>query len=97
MLASLFYAWTSPFWVVSASAQRGFITADRARALVRAANGVMVDVAVVDETGPAYLTDAGTGSSALFPDAAAAHKTQAKFRTYSRAYSPASLTLFAAL
>ena len=28
--------------------ERGFITADRARALVRAANGVMVDVAVVD-------------------------------------------------
>ena len=43
--------------------ERDFITADRARALVRAANGVMVDVAVVDETGPTYLTDAGTGST----------------------------------
>jgi hypothetical protein len=77
--------------------ERGVLSADRERALLRAANGIMVDVAVVDETGPTYLTDAGTGSSALFPGAAAAHKTQAKFRTYSAAYSPASHTLFAAV
>ena len=66
-------------------------------ALLRAANGVMVDVAVVDQTGPNYLNDAGTGSSALLPGAAAAHKTQAKFQTYGAAYSPASHTLFAAV
>jgi hypothetical protein len=70
--------------------ERGFITADRARALVRAANGVMIDVCSGGETGPTYLTDAGTGSSALFPGAAAAHKTQARLRTYSRAHSSAS-------
>jgi hypothetical protein len=77
--------------------ERGVLTRDMARALLRAANGVMVDVAVIDETGPTYLDDAGTGSSALLPGAAAAHKTQAKFRTYGAAYSPASHTLFAAV
>ena len=77
--------------------ERGVLTRDVAMALLRAANGVMVDVAVVDETGPTYLSDAGTCSSALHPGAAAAHKTQAKFRTYSAAYSPASHTLFAAV
>ena len=34
-------------------------------ALLRAANGVMIDVAVVNQTGTTYLDDAGTGSSAL--------------------------------
>ena len=77
--------------------ERGVVTGDKARTLLRAANGVMIDVAVVDETGPTYLSDANTGSSALFPGAAAAHKTEAKFRTYRDAYSPASHTLFAAV
>lgn len=77
--------------------ERGVLIADRAMALLRAANGVMVDVAVVDQTCPNYLNDAGTGSSALLPGAAAADKTQAKFQTYGAAYSPASHTLFAAV
>lgn len=77
--------------------ERGVMIRDVAIALLRAANGVMIDVAVVDETGPTYLDDAGTGSSALLAGAAAAHKTQAKFRTYGAAYSPASHTLFAAV
>lgn len=77
--------------------ERGVTIADKVMTLLRAANGVMVDVAAVDETCATYLSDANTGSSALFPGAAAAHKTSAKFQTYREAYSPASHTLFAAV
>jgi hypothetical protein len=77
--------------------ERGVTIADKVMTLLRAANGVMVDVAAVDETCATYLSDANTGSSALFPGAAAAHKTSAKFETYRKAYSPASHTLFAAV
>lgn len=77
--------------------QRGVLAGDLARALLRAANGVMVDVAVVDETGPAYLADGGAGSSALFSGAAAALKTHAKFQTYGALYDPDRHTLFAAV
>jgi hypothetical protein len=77
--------------------ERGVVSDDKPRALLRAATGVMVDVAVVDETGDAYLTSGGTGSSALFSGAAAAHKTQAKFQTYSAYNSPDRHTLFAAV
>jgi hypothetical protein len=77
--------------------ESGFLVADVAKALLRAANAVMVDVAVVDETCDEYLADGGTGSSALFSGAAAADKTKAKFRTYGAVYNPDRHTLFAAV
>jgi hypothetical protein len=52
-LGILIFGWTSPSRADSASVlfdESGLLVADIAKALLRAANGVMIDVAVVDGT-----------------------------------------------
>ena len=78
--------------------EAGILESNAAQALARVHNAIMVDVAVVDETGPTYTAAAaGQPCSALQAGTAAAHKTKAKFETYRGKYNPSSHTLFAAV
>ena len=78
--------------------EAGIPVNNAALTLARVSNAIMIDVAVVDETGPTYTaTTGGHPSSALQAGTAAAHKTKAKFETYRGKYNPSSHTLFAAV
>lgn len=78
--------------------EAGIPVNNAALTLARVSNAIMIDVAVVDETGPTYTaTTVGHPSSALQAGTAAAHKTKAKFETYRGKYNPSSHTLFAAV